>query len=93
MRATTDTKRLESRVAELLLTLCVMKKANVRLTSDRKYAHSQMEKYRNKNMQLAAAQEVRAGSVSKIESESMYKKEAGTAALWLERYQPEDRAE
>ena len=34
-----------------------------------------------------------AGAVSKIDSESMYKKETGTLALMLERWHADDRAE
>ena len=93
MRDSTDVKRLESQVTQLLFTVAALQKDVTRLDTDAKYARGQADKYRNKNMLLTAAQEERAGAVSKIESESMWKKESATCSLYLERWQPEDRAE
>eukprot|EP00966_Prymnesium_polylepis_P268246 6197054-Prymnesium_polylepis.1 len=93
MRERTEQQRLQMRVSELLLTVAGLQEAAARNATDLKYAHSQMEKVRNKNMLLSAAQEQRAGAVSKIETESMYKKETGTLALMLERWHVDDRAE
>ena len=56
-----------------------------RLKSDAKHYASKLEHYRNKNMQLSAAHAATQGVVSKINSESMWKKETGTLALMLER--------
>jgi hypothetical protein len=93
MRETTEQKRLELRISELLLLVASLKTDLGRATSDATYYASEMNRHKNRNMQLAAAQQQRSGAVSKIESESMYKKEAGTCALYLERWHPDDRAE
>ena len=58
-----------------------------------KYWRQQAYRQGNKNQILSAAQEARAGAVSKIASESMWVKEAATLATYLERWQAEDRAE
>ena len=58
-----------------------------------KYWRQQAYRQGNKNQILSAAQEARAGAVSKIASESLWVKEAATLATYLERWQAEDRAE
>ena len=58
-----------------------------------KYWRHQAYRLGNQNQQLKAAQEERAGAISKIASESMWVKETGTLSRFLERWQPEDRPE
>ena len=65
----------------------------VRAEVNDKYWRQQAYRQGNKNQILSAAQEARAGAVSKIASESMWVKEAATLASYLERWQAEDRAE
>ena len=93
MRESTDLKRLETRITELEQLLKARETDLARVSSDAKYARTKIDHYRNRNMMLAAAHEAAVGAVSKIASESMMKKEAGTLALMLERWQAEDRAE
>ena len=93
MRDTTEIKRLEARVCELEGEAKTAAAGAARLKSDAKHYASKLEHYRNKNMQLSAAHAATQGAVSKINSESMWKKETGTLALMLERWQVEDRAE
>ena len=87
MRESTDLKRLETRITELEQLLKARETDLARVSSDAKYARTKIEHYRNRNMMLAAAHEAAAGAVSKIASDSMMKKEAGTLALMLERWQ------
>ena len=93
MRESTDLKRLETRITELEQLLKARETDLARVSSDAKYARTKIDHYRNRNMMLAAAHEAAVGAVSKIASESMMKKEAGTLALMLERWQADDRAE
>ena len=64
MRESTEKQRLEQKILELRAENAALQKDLTRVTSDAKYARRQMESYRNKNMQLSAAQELRAGAVS-----------------------------
>ena len=95
MRETTEIKRLETAISQMLLTVAALTQRAERAETDSKYYASKMNQALklNRNMQLSAAQEQRAGAVSKIDSDSMYKKESGTLALMLERWHADDRPE
>ena len=84
---------LEAKIADLQRLLAIRDREIGTAQQQRTSARKSLERVRNENMRLSAAISEVSGTVSKIGSESMWKKEAGVLATKLERWHQEDRAE
>ena len=84
---------LEAQVVDLQQRLAIKEAEIVAEQNRRSSERKAYERLRNENMRLSAAISEAEGAVSKIGSESMWKKEAAVLALKLKRWHVEDRAE